>query len=176
MGLFDFTGLKKSIDQLAGQVSSLKGNLEKLRREREDLTVRAASKEDVISLLCQRIDREAAEYPIDLARQISGFIPGGKTARLGERNFSLGILLPQSSGAGSGMGAASLLRDMTFLFRDEIKAGIESAIKAAPWPENPIRLVDRNKRLAELDEEIAALEAQEANLREIAARSGLRLE
>lgn len=173
MGIFDFLGIKKSVDSLIGQVNGIKRELEGLRREREELQVMPAAKADVIEQLCLRIDAVAAEYPADLTRAVGGFLASSKTHRLSAPTFSLGVLLPQASGAGAGMSAATLMHGMAFLFRDPLKKAIAEAINAAEWPETTVTLATRTKRLEELDDRIGKLEAEEDELRNHAARAGI---
>lgn len=175
MGIFDWKLLRSSVDTLVGQVRAIATELETLKREREDIAAATAAKEDVIEHLNRRIDAVAAEYPSDLTRVLGGFLQGDKTDRLSGPTFGLGALLPQANGAGTGMSAQTLMHGLAFLLRDQLKASVLQAINAAAWPENTLPLAERRRRLADLDDRIGKLEAQEAEMREKCAAAGIAL-
>jgi hypothetical protein len=168
MGMFDFLGLKKSIDGLTGQLAGLRSQAESLKREREELHLAPATKEDVIAAFCARIDEVGASYPADLQRAAGVYFAGRELASL--KTQGLGFLLPQ---ANYGMNSAAMMSGLAFLLRDDLKAGITRAINALDWPAGAVNLAERSKRLSKLDSEIAKLEKEEADLRDHAAKAGI---
>ncbi len=168
MGVFDFLSIRKSVDSLQGQLAGLRSQAEGLKREREELHLAPATKDDVIAAFCARIDEVGATYPADLKRAAGVYFAGREIPSL--KTQTLGFLLPQ---ANYGMNAPALMAGLAFLLQNDLKAGVSRAISALDWPAHAVSLAERSKRLGKLDAEIAKLEKEEAELREHASRAGI---
>jgi hypothetical protein len=168
MGVFDFLSIRKSVDSLQGQLAGLRSQAEGLKREREELHLAPATKDDVIAAFCARIDEVGATYPADLKRAAGVYFAGREIPSL--KTQPLGFLMPQ---ANHGMNSAAVVASLAFLLRDDMKAGIARAINALDWPAGAVSLAERSKRLSKLDADIARLESEENSLREHASRAGI---
>lgn len=167
---FDFLGLRKSLDAFAGNVRTVRERLETLRREREELAVAPCSREDAIAIIHKRIDEAGGSFL---------------------KNFTLGTLTPVIMKAHKGavgsfnhsilaapvIGQAPEVRHLEagifFAFNKEVKAAVDKAVRMATWPENAIPLAQRESRLQKLDDEIASMERDEAELVKQANEAGV---
>lgn len=171
--MFDFLGLRKSVESLGSTYQKLRAEIEALKRRREEIDTAPPGRQDMIDILCGNIDQAAQEYPAALLRQIGSAMHGNKTANM--KNWRLGMLLPQANAADGNIGPQSLMTGLAFIFNAEIKASVARAVQAMEWPDNSIPLAKREKELSRLDAEIASLEKELAALGSDAAKAGIHL-
>lgn len=166
----DLLGFKKSIDTLVTNLRDVRGKIELLRREREELAVAPATRDDVIAILHRRIDAEAASYLKNFTKTTLGPIikkaHGGNTDQY---NHPI-IAAPECNNPPS---FPALEAGIFFMFKDPVKAAVADAVRRAEWPVGAVALTERAARLQKLDDEISKLESEESELSRYASEAGV---
>lgn len=159
----DFLSMFKSeASKFNSRVTELRKALEQKRQQRERLASKPRSKADALKMLSDMLDDQAKMYPTNLRLMLQGVIEkpmdDSKTFAHRLRNFS--VLMPTRN-PDHGPGPSALQASLTFLFRDQIKAGLKDAINRMEWPADAGPDSDaRNAEIKELDTAIDALESE----------------
>lgn len=158
------SSLKKQLASVGSEVSGLTRKIEAAKREREELEASVASKDDVFTALCARLDIMAEEQVARVEQAITPFRFSRKVRNLllPHQEFSW-LLKGQNDTAVPGL---------ALLFGDELKAGLKRALDKMAWPTS-VDMAARNKRMAELDEAIGQMEAELDGLRRAAGEAGI---
>jgi hypothetical protein len=168
---------KKSVASLAADVQKVRDAIEKLQQQREEVATAPATREDVKAMVEQWITGKAALYlkklrfnmdefianprqaladPVQIENRMSLF---GKSRQLGEYAMYPGPELQDEA--------------MSLLFGPHLVKAMHVAIDAMEWPPNALPLAGRAERLAELDEKISKLSAEEAEVVAEARNAGV---
>lgn len=170
--MFDFLSIRKSVEALGRECTEQRAALEQLKQKREEVAAAPPSRDDVIRVICQRINAVSQSYPQDLQRVIGPILAGGKVENV--KNWQLNFLLPAAYSDGANTSASSLMSGLAFLLGDDLmNEAVGRAIRRMEWPDNAIPLAQREKELARLDGEIGKLEKQLADLSIEAAKAGI---
>lgn len=167
----NLAGIRETVQNLRGEVDTLRSKLEKAMREREELAAAPAARADVVAMLNAYIDRQADAFPARLSDSLALFIRHAQKTATGPTQPM--PLLSVPSRLGTSPTPASLEEGIFFAFRDQVKAGIKAAIEAAPWPDNARPLAEREAKLVAMDEEIASLSKELDALASEATAAGI---
>lgn len=173
---FDFSSLQRSVQTLASQIKGLRKQIEDLQREREDVQASAAAKSDVKRIVAQWVESKRAVHAKVLRATLEPFIR--KPANLDDAGRVNQYLTVLGGTLNAGGQASVVTMDAVIcgLFGSQVLDGLNTAIDLMDWPQEGLPLVDRARRLDELDAEIAALVEQEQELTESARQAGLVVE
>lgn len=166
---FDFLNLRKTVDSLVGNVRDVRAKLETLRRQREEIAVAPATREDVIAILHARIDAGARSYLKNLDLVVAPVI--NKAHRGNAENFTHSILAAPESGQAPDL--KCLESGLFFALNQQMKEAITRAVSQIEWPGSAVPLATRSKQLEKLDAEIAVLEKEEGELTQHANEAGI---
>jgi len=168
---------KKALGDIKSSYRSKVDKCEALKREREELAVAPATREEHIEYLHAQVDRDASAYTKklhDSLRSNLDFLrsdsqgPGGEPSRASIFTARRHPEVPPT--------LADVEMCLCYFFPDEIKKSIASAIQAMePWPNSQKPRKGREAKLQKLDKEISALEAEIKAMKIEAAESGVML-
>lgn len=153
--MFDFSPLKKLLSDAGEQMRTRQVQLEKLKREREDIAAAPTSREDVIRALHDRIDKAADTHMDIFASAMRPLILKGDTARL---DAPLPIVATAKSG--SAPTPASIEAGLCLVMGDQMKAAATRIIEAMEWPSGALDDAVKQKKILELDSKISGMEAE----------------
>jgi hypothetical protein len=166
-----FTAIKAALGSATGELSAVRADLARLRARREYLVESPLPFADYCAAVLARVDAQAQQYPELLRRYLvasnAASTKASKAPRLKE------TLTPLFPIAGIGVGANSpkpgfmVEQAMSYIFAGEIKAKLAEALSACgvAWPADcGPPLAEREKELAELEQQIAAAEAIEREM------------
>lgn len=171
MGLFDFSSIKKSIASIGSEATKLRTELEKARREREELAAAPITREELTDALCDWIDRIGESYPRHLVSTVSHI---RDHAEINPQSLTVPPALLTVHGGGSSPQVQPAA--LCFLLADVLKDGMRRAVEALPYPTAPgLPRAEKVEKLAALDKQIAKLEADLLELRNDAEAAGVSL-
>lgn len=171
--MFDFLSLKKAVADLSGAVRSKTEELENLRRERDRIKSAPATKEAVIGLISEQISTRAALYAGRLQTSLQQM--GYGTERLidaGGAAHMVAVLTAREHTT-QVPSVYDVEASLCYLLKDQLTAGVASAIKQMQWPDGAEPLEDRAARIVKLDKKITDAEGDLKALREQAAAAGI---
>lgn len=179
MALFDFKSIKQSLQGVASHVRQVRKEIEKLKREREDVAGAPASREDVKKMARAWMDVRAAEYQDRLQVTMGEAIKQASSSRpedgVGPQAMTLVGAWHQIGGVVPGPAAVD--GALCAFFGPALADSVCKVIDQMKWPApEGLPLPERTKKLANLDEKIAALVAEEMDLVSSARSAGITLE
>jgi hypothetical protein len=148
--VFDF--LKSEIGKIGGKVKDAAARLEAARREREHLMTAPLHPDDVVALLSELLDNQAEAYRREALPRAMEWI-----AR--ERHLPL-------VAAGAFFEERDLPAVLSFALRDSLKKAVRDTAAKMDASHSAPPTAERVRRLAELETEIPAIEA---DLRQLVA-------
>lgn len=179
MSIFDFKSIKKSLQGVAAHVREIRKEIEKLKREREDVACAPASREDVKKMTLAWMDLRAADYQDKLRVTMGEAIKRASSSQPGE---GVGPQAMTLVGAwhqigGVAPGPVSVDGALCAFFGQTLADSVCKVIDQMKWPAaEGLPLAERAKKLASLDQKIDALVAEERDLVSSARSAGITLE
>lgn len=179
--MFDFSSAKNVIQNLVGHVRGLDGQIEALRREREEVAAAPPTKGEVIDQLSDYLARGAVEFQKNFARDLDQLLRKRdnfpKLTTVAGDVFAVqnAIHVLDCAPIGNAPSIASLGNAMFYFLGDVMKSSVEARVNEMPWPAGALDASTRAKRLAELDKKIGALEAEQSKLAQEARAAGISL-
>lgn len=172
--MIDFFAIRKTIADLGEQVRKLHDEREHLQRQREDMESLPLAKADLLTLLDDWVDRQAASFPERLATGCAFYLrnPLAELPKSKEQGKPLAVLGATSNPADI-PGVGTLESSLFFVLGGAIKQGLRPAVEAMDLGEEGPPRAERLAMLEAIDARINALDDQERELREQAAQSGL---
>lgn len=175
--MFNFSLIRKTLDEVENKIHTLNHQIEQTKQKKEKLLRQPSAKDDVIDMLNEFIDHQAAQYQNRLAHILSRFINNPENINRSSQDLSRGSLrLLSFTGKDPGTSNDPLhdaQPNLFFLFRDQIKEGVKRSVMEMEWPESGLSITEREKQAGKLDQEIRKLEAELAEVLEAARESGL---
>lgn len=171
--MFDFLGIGKSLRDFAGELQSIRTEIETLSRQTEDIQYAPAHKADVLHAFEIWAAANAKKYQVHFQSVISGLRNDPRV--LGDslvvsRFLSAREVLPQPSIH------TPISRDVQMCGLLGA-AGFVSLMKAQldlmDWPTEGLPMVEREAAIAPLAQRIKKLKAREAELLQSAEKAGL---
>lgn len=173
--MFDFLSIKKSVQDLAKQVTELKKKIESLKRDREDVATAPAALVDIKATVSALLDERAASYAKGFRRQMEVFVR--KPGRIGEPDaLKQQLLMGVPPGAEQIASIFTLEMGLSALLKDVIHKGLMAQIDAMEWPEQGLPMVERARQLAKMDAEISQLESDLNALNQAARSAGISID
>lgn len=175
MGLFDFNSLKKAVATLGDGLADVRANIYTLRGEREQVANAPPAKSDLVKAYSEWVHSARATYENGLVRSLEPLLrkPGVLLER--ERAQKHMSVVCASVKPENELTAGNLDAALCFLLHDQIVAAIEEAINKMPF-EGGLPMAERAKKLQQLDEQIARLEAEESAFLDTAREAGVLIE
>lgn len=177
---FDFKFFKKtftdSLKDFANELSKVRGTIEELQRQREDILYAPACRAEVIAAMTGWVDRQRTEFESHLKKVLlplvavpgDVLIPGKVDARLRMSGLS---------GDRLELHHIEVDRLTAGLFSNLIGDLLQQSIKAMPWPDKEGLPYDkRQAAVAEVDALLADAKANEKRLLEGARSAGINVE
>ena len=172
--MFDFMKIKTAITGIGEHMSGLRGEMESLKRKREELAAAPGTKADVIAIFHANIDETAAKYSGRLQRAIEVSLNHGRDMHAGPNGRpQLGPLTLARENFTTPCTPHDIEASLFFVIGPAMKAAVADAINAMEWPADAQPLAGRAAEIAKLDKKIAALEKSEQELRREAADAGV---
>jgi hypothetical protein len=175
--MFDFAKIRQTITSLAGELKKLRSEREALLQKREELEGAPACKEDVLALMDAWVDRQGSDFPAKLQNGLNYYLrhalvtlPEDKKAATQPMSV-LTAVRDQNAMAT----LASLEFSLFFVLRDQIKAGLRQAVEQLDFTASGPPRSERLETLKAIDARIDELDKQERELIEQAEQSGLKL-
>lgn len=173
--MFDFLSIKKSVQDLAKQVSELKGKIEALKRKREDIATAPAALVDIKARVTALVDERAAVYSKGFRRQMDAFVR--KPERIAEPGaLKQDLLMGLTPEAGQTASVFTLEMGLSALLKDGILKGLMAQIDAMDWPEQGLPFSERSSALEKIDAEISQLEYDLNALNQAARSAGISID
>lgn len=178
--MFDFLPLRKTLSTFVAEVASLRGDIERLQREREDIITAPATRQDMKAAVDRWVSGRAAEYVKKLRFNMGPLIckpESFKDPAVFDKRMTLFGTSRQLGGADT-MFPGPELEDMAIcaLVGPALTKALHEAIDAMDWPENSRPMAGREDRLASIDSKLAKLVEQEEKLTAAARESGITLD
>lgn len=173
---FDFSLLRKSMETVGGQLRSIRAELEKLRREHEDIANAPAARSDVKRAIAEWASQNRAGYLNLLAHTMKPAIE--KPSRLYHEGS---VRVITATGGYNQAGQVSLNalgvdRALCALMGPALVESMCKLVDELPWPEEGLPLAQRTAKLDALMSRIKSLEQQEAEITQTARSYGVVLE
>ena len=176
MGLFD--ALRQQVQNLGDALQTNLNRQEKKKRTREDLHHAPAHRSDLKAVMFAWIDSCVETYEDRLARHLVSVIRDASSftdPRAPNAANFLAVLAVQPNPANA-PSVRTMDVAMCALFAPPLKAAVGKIIDEMPYPApEGLPLAERRKAIAELDREIAELEAEERELMQIAGANRIAL-
>jgi hypothetical protein len=175
--MFDFAKIRQTITSLAGELKKLRSEREALLQKREELEAQPCCKEDLLATLDTWIDRRGADFPAKLEAGIN-YYRRHPLATLPESPKAAASPLAVLTAVANPNGMAtlqSLENSLFFVLRDQIRSGVHAAIESLDFSDCGPPRVERLETIKAIDARIDELDAQERELVEQAEQSGLKL-
>lgn len=177
--MFDFLGLKKTLSDVAGQVSELRSQIEKLQRQREDIATAPATREDVKAMVTSWVAGRSAEYVKRLQFNMQEIVSNPSDFQDENAvNGRMTLFGRTRQQGGLGMFPGPELEDMAIccLMGPALVKSLHETIDSMDnWPKGGIPMRDRAKEIQKLDEKISRLVEQESSIVSAAADAGVRI-
>lgn len=175
---FDFKALTQAFQSLESQLSDIRSRrtdtrneILKLQAERERINYAPGSREDVKAHLAKWVHTSGAEYTARFMESTEQFARSIRTASSNQLRAIATLKGDEFSAPGqTGPAICAFLGPIMI----ESMTGIVDAMPS--WPENAIPAASRDKLIAELDERIVKLQAEETELINKAQEAGITLE
>lgn len=175
--MFDFLSLKKTLANFVDELGGLRSQIEKLRRQREDLINAPATREDVKAMVERWAAGKSAEYVKRLRISVQSFINKPVQlldAQAVEKRMTLFVKSGQQFGAGIFPGYELEDQAICCLLGPALITSLHAAIDAMEnWPEGSIPMSGRAKKISDLDDKIAELSQKESVLVNAAKDAGV---
>lgn len=172
---FDFNAFRKTVEDVGGQARALRADLERLKRQRDDLHAAPASKSDLKAAAKQFLSGLQTEFARVVRAQLDPFVRAPHKLADVETLKGRMVLL----GATGKPDAIATPRTMDVVLAGLLGPAITTAylaeIDAMDFEEGPTN-AERAKRLELLDEAIAAAQTQLDDLTSTARGAGIVLE
>ena len=170
MSALNFDALKKQVAALSGAIAEKQNQRAAIAAEIAELNARPASKSDLKEMVGKWIDDSAAQYVKGLGIVLEPFL----------RNWSrpptvqnpLELLHSVRSRNASGLSVSASPEGLFFLLNGPIKSALDKAIDDLDLPEG-IDKADRTARLKELASQMGQLDAELAELTDLANSAGI---
>ncbi len=163
--MFKFSDLASVLAGARDHASKLRSRLEKLRQERDEILAAPACRADIKALYAAWFERRRQEYRQALGAHIAGLI--SKPARFMADTASTDVLDRRLSVLAVGPNSANPATPRSIdsaeaaLFGEEMQRAFFDVIDSLDWPgPEGLPMVERTKRVAELDEQIAKLQTE----------------
>ncbi len=163
--MIKFSDLANAIAGVRGHAAQLRNRLEKLRQERDDILAAPACRADIKAAYAAWFERRRQEYRKALGAHIAGviakptrFLADTSATDNLDRWMSVLAVGPNPANAAT---VRSIDAAEAALFGDEMQRALFDVIDRLEWlsPEG-LPMAERTKRVAELDGEIARLQAE----------------
>jgi vacuolar-type H+-ATPase subunit I/STV1 len=169
--------IKKHSSNPTAAIKTVREKLDKLRRERDAIREAPMCREDLEVWLLGMVDAEAELYPIMLQNTYRRLIADHplELPSIGERTQgqwnSPRMVYPSSHPAYTGGDSPKQLVNgvqsfLCFAFKDQVKKAISDAISEWDFTDAGLPRVEREKKLAQLDKQIAAAEKEYNEIKE----------
>lgn len=168
---FDLSFLRKSAADLVSGVRDYRGQIERLKREREDIANAPATRDEVKDMLRASIALQAKKYLAGLGDQLTSLARGHNVQADGEVR---GINLASTSNAT--FGPMLLNRALCGLVGPVLYDSLAASVDAMAWPAGSRPLQGRDEAIEQIDKKLKKLIEQEKALVSAAAEVGLRIE
>lgn len=160
-----FDNIMSSVKAAGDARQKMERELEDWRQERDNLVTAPLPLDEHLARINVAVDRASDQYLEHLRRNLNGL----------ERDPFAGPPNPMSCFALHSAEPQAIQRTLFALFPDEVKAGIRRLYEErADWSDVGPPLVERQKRIAELDEKIASHETMLEEMSREADAVGLR--
>jgi len=174
---FDFEALRQVFQSLESRLAGvrsrrtgIRNEILELQKKREAINYAPGSREDVKSHLAKWVHTAGAEHT---ARFIESTEQFARTIRTASSNQLRALAtLKGDEFSSPGQTGPAICAFMGPILIEAMNATVD----AMPWPANAIPTAGRDKLIAELDERIGKLQAEEAELITKAQEAGINLE
>jgi len=169
--MFDFNFLRKSVADLAQQTRELRGEIQALKQQREQIASASVHRSDLKACLDQVCQVRAAEYRASMAAHLKGM---GNDCHSLQGHVDHGYLrlsapLPGVAGVTPGMVEGMLCA----LLGDQLKLALFRVIDELDWPDEGLPMIERADALKKLDSQIDKLIEKEQGLVKSAREAGI---
>ena len=174
---FNLADITASIRGLASQARKLRSDIEKARREHDEIAAAPAARQDVKAAVRGLIAANADRYNTLAGRALAPLI--GKASLLADPERVATTFGPMAAAAPGGQGLQPRALDMLLaaVAGEAVGAALDKVIDNLPWPAaEGLPAAQRVVELQRLEKHIAGLEAQESALRAEARAAGVLLE
>lgn len=171
MGIFNFSTLRKSLQDFSAQVHSLRADIERLQRQREDVLSAPAAKADVKAIFNDWFVQREKDFTEMWSGHLTGVFrkPGNfkDPARAAQH---LAVFAVQRN-ANNGADLKSMDIALCALFGAALKPQLWKMIDAVDLPNEGLPLAERARKIEDLDAQLDRLKAEEAELVQAAAQA-----
>lgn len=164
MGIFDFSSLKKSIQGLGQQVKTLRAQIEKLQREREDVLSAAAAKADVKAIFGTWLAAREAEFVESWRRHLDVVIRRPSSFNDPAKASQYLAVFAVEPKAGLVPSPRTMDAALCAILGATVRPQLFAVIDSMRWPDEGLPMAARAAKVAELDSRIDQLKREEAEL------------
>lgn len=177
MGLFDFSLIRKSVQNLEERLKALRIELNDLQRKRSQILSAPMCRADIKAHLNQWLKTSADGYADNF---LAGLQRLAKAPHAGTQNFDAQRgnvrLLGAAVNFGESPAAIDMDRALCGLFAEPLAKFMNAAVDALDLPGEGLPVKDRPAAVEKLDTRIAELMQEEAMLIQQAADAGINLQ
>jgi hypothetical protein len=176
MALID--SIRAALTQFTDEVQSLRNQIEKLLREREDLLGAPAAKADIVTVLHAWVDAQREVFlktwgqrlQSDIASPTLDLVDPERIRRHAASNY-YGLV----TGNSGDLRAVDAV--LAGLLGGILKSAISTAVDELKWPGEPgLPMAERAKRVAAIDAKLDALKGKESDLVQAAAQARITID
>lgn len=158
--MLDLLGLRKSVGALAAQLKERRQRIEVLKRQREDIASAPPALEDVRAAYISAVEERRASFREGLVRTVDSLKARPELIAQPGRVRRGALLFLASENYASPEPAAIVENGIAALFSEQVIKALSSELEALDWSDAGLPMVKREKRLADLDAEVSALEGE----------------
>jgi hypothetical protein len=168
--MFDFGSIKKMLGNYAGELKKLRAGIEVLECEREDVLFAPPAQSDVHAVMVKWVESHRTAYQSKLQKELHA-MTSSRFALEGENTIAAKVPMYRPASGEQFLGG--LDRAMCGMFGDVLIKSIDATLGQIEWSKDCLGTTERARRLAALDEKLAALRVEEAKLVSAASDVGV---
>lgn len=167
--------LRRAVKTFEERRQAVRTELERLRRERDAIMYAPAARADVKSALSRWVEETGHAYGDRLITNIGELIRQPSSMD-GSRRVAQLMSVAQPTKFGGEADARAFDSAFCAILGAQLTEALHAAIDRAQWPEEGLPLAQRKVKLADLDAQIAALQAEENSILDEAQAAGVILQ
>lgn len=169
--MFDFNGLKRSIEALNQRLVAIQDELNVLQVERNGVLNAPAAKADVKAMLAQWVDSVSRNFNAGVQSCVDEFVRNPQSMRNAQRVGQVMSLALPSAATASPAGSDALDAALCALFGQPVKDALYRAVDEMEWANEGLPLAQRKSAVDKIDERIEELMSEQSQLTAQAAEA-----
>ncbi|WP_395055717.1 hypothetical protein [Polaromonas sp.] len=174
--MFDFGILKKSLANYGDTLKRLQAEIEALHRQREDVLFAPTTRDDARAAMAQWVTSQAAAYRASISAGVTELALNRVALEDPKRFGELAARLPLVHKRVYGPADGPVDLAICALMGDAMVKAFDSVLEQMEWPSGALSVVQRKKKLDEIDARLAELVESEKQMTAAASDAGVSID